>query len=1233
MTCHNARLKTAGLAIDQLDLARVDRHAETWEKVARKLRTHEMPPPGTPRPDKAGYERAAAALEAALDAAAAARPQPGRVAVHRLNRTEYANAIRDLLALDVDVKALLPADEPDQQGFDNMASVLSVSPRLLENYLSAAAVVSRLAVGDVNASPTEDTFRIPTAMVQDSRAGDDLPFGSRGGTSIRYQFPVDGEYGIKVLLRRQLYLYLIGMGEPQQIDIRVDGVLVKRFSVGGEGKGTTAPESFAGNTQGDPAWEVYMHTADDGLSVRVPVKAGTHRVGVSFVRRAWEPEGILHPPQRGFARTTNELYFGDAAVESVTIAGPYRPALSDDTASRRAVFVCRPASPSSEDACARRIFSGLARRAYRRPVSADDVERLMTFYRAGRAEDGFDDGVQRGLRRLLSSPAFLFRVEAVPARTRPGQAYRIGDVDLASRLSFFLWSSVPDDELLSLAARGALSNPAALERQVRRMLADPRASALVENFASQWLSLGKLAGLVPDADAYPEFDENLRDAFRRETQLFVADQLRRDRGVPELVTADYSFINERLARHYRIANVYGSHFRRITFPDGTRGGLLGQGSVLAVTSYPNRTSPVVRGRWLLENILGAPPPAPPPDVPSLPEHHGRRARAFDSRADGGASPESGVRGVPRSHGSAGVLAGELRRAREVADRERRQPRGCLGSSARWHGVPRRHRAAPAARGPRDRVRADVRREADGLRARARGGRWRSAGRAGGGARCRTRRASLVRRHPRRGDERPLHDGCGRVAAACGAGWRGGDAFESGGASPMMITRKAIPRRAMLRGLGATLALPLLDSMVPALTAMRQTAARPATRFGVMYVPNGMIMDQWTPAAEGAGYELTPTLSPLAPHRKDLLVLSQMACVPTPGRPGGAHAKASTRFLTDVSPPTSETWLDAGISIDQILARELGGSMQAASLELAVESSETAGACDVGFACAYTNTLSWLGPATPLPTENNPRVVFERLFGDSRTTDARARAARLREDRSVLDSVRDELATLQSGIGPGDRAKLAEYLQSVRDVERRIQAAESRGASELPVIDRPAGIPGSYQDHVRLMCDLQVLAYQTDVTRVVTFMLGREFSGVTYPQIGVPDAHHPITHHQQEAEKIAKVVKINHYHVTQFAYLLERMRSTPDGDGSLLDHSMLMYGAGIGECNAHDPRHIPLLLAGGASGHLKGGRHIKYPKETPLANLHLTLLDTLGVRLDRIGDSTGRLDDKVLSGLS
>lgn len=449
---------------------------------------------------------------------------------------------------------------------------------------------------------------------------------------------------------------------------------------------------------------------------------------------------------------------------------------------------------------------------------------------------------------------------------------------------------------------------------------------------------------------------------------------------------------------------------------------------------------------------------------------------------------------------------------------------------------------------------------------------------------------------------------------------------------MLIFKKTIPRRMMLRGLGATLALPLLDAMVPSLTALQKTAARPTTRFSVMYVPNGMVMQQWTPAAEGASFELTPTLAPLAPFRDDLLVLSNLACVPTPGRPGGAHAKASTRFLTDVSPPTSETWLDAGISMDQIAARQMGAFTQLASLELAVESAETAGACDVGFACAYTNTISWLGSATPLPTENNPRTVFERLFGDTGSTDPRTRLARLRQDRSVLDSVREEAGRLQGTLGQGDRLKLVEYLDAIRDVERRIQKAEEQNGNALPVVDHPAGIPATYDDHVRLMCDLQVLAFQSDLTRITTFMLGREFSGVTYPQIGVPDAHHPITHHQQEVEKIAKVVKINHYHVTQFAYLLDKMRATPDGDGSLLDHTIAMYGTGMGDCNAHDPRSIPLVLAGGRSAQLKGGRHLRYPKETPLANLHLNLLDKLGVHLDRLGDSTGRLDDRALSGI-
>jgi hypothetical protein len=440
----------------------------------------------------------------------------------------------------------------------------------------------------------------------------------------------------------------------------------------------------------------------------------------------------------------------------------------------------------------------------------------------------------------------------------------------------------------------------------------------------------------------------------------------------------------------------------------------------------------------------------------------------------------------------------------------------------------------------------------------------------------------------------------------------------------IITKRVIARRTVLRGIGATLALPLLDGMVPALSALAKTAAKPFNRLGVVYVPNGVITKAYLPAAEGAGYELSPTLSPLAPFREQVLVLSGLNCVPFAGRPGGSHAKASTRFLTDVSPPTSETVLDAGISMDQIVANERGKRTQLASLELAIESSETAGACDVGFACAYTNTISWKSANTPLPMQNNPRAVFERLFGDSGSTDSKARLARIREERSILDSVTEEVAHLQGSLGHADRTKLTEYLGAIRDVERRIQLAEEQGDQELPLIEHPAGIPGSYDEHVKLMFDLMVLAYQCDMTSVITLMLGREFSGMTYPQIGVPDAHHPVSHHAGEAEKIAKMIKINHYHMTLFTYLLDKLRSTSDGDGTLLDHITMMYGYGMADSNTHSPYDIPLVLAGGGAGSLKGGRHLRF-KNSPLANLHMTLLDNLGVRMDRIGDSTGRLD--------
>ena len=440
----------------------------------------------------------------------------------------------------------------------------------------------------------------------------------------------------------------------------------------------------------------------------------------------------------------------------------------------------------------------------------------------------------------------------------------------------------------------------------------------------------------------------------------------------------------------------------------------------------------------------------------------------------------------------------------------------------------------------------------------------------------------------------------------------------------MITRKAISRRIMLRGLGSAVALPLLDSMVPALCG----AAKPFNRFGVVYVPNGMIMQNYLPAKDGADYEMTPTLSALEPLREHFQILSGLNCIPTPGRPGGAHAKASTRFLTDISPPTSETWLDAGISVDQILAQQIGKNTQLASLELAIESGETAGSCDTGYACPYTNTLSWTGPSTPLPTQNNPRLVFERLFGDSRSTDPKERRGRMRQQKSILDSVTQEVSRFKSALPKSDQTKLTEYLDSVRGVERRIQNAETENR-QLPLVDRPDGIPANWEDHIKLIFDLMVLAYQSDLTRVITLMVGHEQSGMTYPQIGVPDAHHPISHHQREPEKVAKTAKINAYHVKMFTYLLERLRDTPDGDGTLLDHMTMIYGAGIADSNSHAPVNIPFLLAGGGAGNLKGGRHTNL-KGVPLANLHLTIMDQFGVSWDRIGDSTGRLDPAVLA---
>ena len=626
VTCHNDRTRRGDLSFEGLDLSRVGEHAAIPERVLRQLRTRRMPPVGRPRPADETYEVLATWLESEIDQFTAANPNPGRTeAFHRLNRAEYANAVRDLLALDVDVEALLPADDIDEHGFDNMADVLTVSPALMERYLSAARKTARLAVGETPLGPVGEIYEVPILFVQNDRMSDDLPFGSRGGIGIRHYFVVDGEYDLAIRLHRNYVNYVRGMGSSHELEVRLDGVLVRTFTFGGEEPDVLqAPASYGGNQFGDPAWEEYMLFADANLRVRFSAKAGPHLVGVSFVRKFTEPEGVLQPRQSGFAVAVNEMRDGDAAVEQVTITGPFGSGGPGDPPSRRAVFTCRPASDASPDeaACAREILSSLARQAYRRPVEPGDLETLMDFYRAGRSDDSFDAGIQLALERLLISPDFLFRVERDPTDIAPGTVYALSDLELASRLSFFLWSSIPDAELLDLAERGMLQDPAVLEQQTRRMLADSRSKALVQNFAGQWLYLRNLRSVVPDAVSFPEFDENLREAFRQETELFVESLIQDDRSVLDLLGADYTFANERLAEHYGIPGVYGSHFRRVPL-DGElaerRGGILGQGSLLTVTSYANRTSPVLRGKWVLTNILGTPPPAPPADVPDLPD--------------------------------------------------------------------------------------------------------------------------------------------------------------------------------------------------------------------------------------------------------------------------------------------------------------------------------------------------------------------------------------------------------------------------------------------------------------------------------------------------------------------------------------------------------------------------------------------------------------------------------------
>ncbi|HLK21811.1 MAG TPA: DUF1592 domain-containing protein [Bryobacteraceae bacterium] len=589
--CHNEKLKSGGIALAGLDLSDIAGNSSTLEKVLRKVHSGEMPPPGMPRPDAATALAFTGWLQDELDRSAAAHLNPGRPAIHRLNRTEYSNAVRDLLALDIKPGALLPPDDTGY-GFDNIGEVLSMAPMLIERYMSVARKVSSLAVGDTNIKPESAEFRPPKNSKRRERTSDDLPFDSSGGLSVSYRFTVDGEYVIRAKLAP------LGGFDGQQ-DIQ-------------------------------------------NLELRLPVQAGTRRVALTFPRQEAFPEVIAGlrgvPAAKPDAPKLDPGLFADLrldgarlksfdlpegaapALASLTISGPYEVSGPGNTPSREKIFVCQPASEQDEAPCAEKILSGLAHHAFRRPVTPADIQPLFAFYQRGRREGTFENGVEMAIRAILVWPDFLFRIERDPSGLAPGTAYHINDFELASRLSFFLWSSIPDDELLNLAAQGKLSQPAVLNEQVNRMLADDRSKSLESNFAGQWLYLRNLAQVKPDPDDFPEFDNSLRQSFQRETELFFSKILRSDRPVTDLLDSKDDFVNQRLAEHYGIPNVYGSQFREIAVTDPNRGGLLGQGSILTVTSYPNRTSVVQRGKWILDNLLGSPPPPPPPEVPNLKAH-------------------------------------------------------------------------------------------------------------------------------------------------------------------------------------------------------------------------------------------------------------------------------------------------------------------------------------------------------------------------------------------------------------------------------------------------------------------------------------------------------------------------------------------------------------------------------------------------------------------------------------
>ncbi len=1138
--CHNTKTAAGGIDLQQpTDL----KDRSTWELVVAKLRAEEMPPKRAKQPPEDQIGAVTGFIESEYERQdQSAKPNPGRVTAHRLNRYEYNKTVHDLLGVNLRVADDFPVD-PYGYGFDNIGDVLSLSPVLTEKYLKAAERLANAAI------PSGPPLHPIAARYLAERMGQENLLH----ISVVHEFPVDGEYTL-----RSAWYQALKDGAKLRGKLFLDGRQVSETELS------------------------FYYAMDRGFEApNLHVTQGPHRIDADMV---------IAPDAKG----------PKPYLEYIQVYGPNRQTPAEQTSAYRHIFVCSEHTP----ACARAILAPIAHRAYRRPLTPRELDRLLALVTlAQKRGDTFQAGIRVAIEGILMSPSFLFRVERDATATHP-----LSDVELASRLSYFLWSSMPDDELLGLAEHGRLHAPGVLKAQVTRMMADPRAHALVENFGGEWLQTRNLDVLKPDPVRFPGFNALLRDDMRTETEMFFASIMKEDRSILDFLDGHFTFLNERLAKHYGIPGVTGDQFRRVELDGTERSGVLTQASVLTVSSYPTRTSPVIRGKWILENLLNTPPPPPPPNVPGA-RRESRRDYRFRPPAVGSASGQPRLLRLPFAHGSAGLRSGKLRRHRALARTGGQISCRCFRPAAQRQDLPGRSRAKGDSESRQPGVRSRFERQDADLRSRPRPRALRSARDRQDRRQCGSERLPLLK---------PDSSYC-REHAVSNARRR------RAGANRMM---KSLSRRAMLRGIGTSIALPFLDAMVPAFAGPVRSGSAGPTRLMYVYAPTGMMPSGWYPQQTGAAFDFPRIVKPLEQYREDILFISGLG--DNPGRAlgdgPGDHARAASSYLTAAHPKRTEgADIHCGISVDQVAARKLGQVTKFGSLELTCEDSRQAGACD-SYSCAY-QSISWKSETQPLPPEMNPRLLFERLFGDVDTSGTPAeRRNKAAYRRSILDLALEDTRSLKGTLGANDRRKLDEYLTSIRELENRIAKSEKDTQHALPPgLAMPAGIPPNYADHARLLFDLTTVAFQTDMTRVATFMMAREGGLRTYAECGVPEAHHSISHHRNDPVLVEKVTKIQCYHLEQFAYFVGRLKATPDGDGSLLDHSAIVYGASMGDPNVHDHGTCPTLVAGKARGRIRSGQHVRYDKETPIANLHLSLLDCAGVPTEKLGDSTGKID--------